>query len=104
MSIGKYSPSCPHASEPDYSAFRFNCYGKEPEPWSKEIADSGVEYNQETMFDNYDSEGFDSYGYSAFNAEGDYVGIGEGIDRHGYTEMEYLMGGGRLYDEKQRGY
>lgn len=87
MSQGKYSPVLPN-TDPD--AFTFNCYGKTPAPWSKEIAASGVEYDEKTMFGNYDSEGFDSYGYSCFDAAGNYLGIGSGIDRLGYTELEYL--------------
>ena len=42
------------------------------------------------MFTNYDDGGYDSYGYSAFDWEGNYVGIGGGVDRNGYTENEYL--------------
>lgn len=42
------------------------------------------------MFPHYDHEGFDSYGYSAFNSEGKYVGIGQGIDRNGFSENDYL--------------
>ena len=93
MSTGKYSPICPHAGEPGWDAYKFNCYGETPAEWSKEIAETGVEYDQKTMFDIYDDEGFDSYGYSAFDAHGTYLGIGSGIDRYGYTEMDYLTGG-----------
>ena len=41
--------------------------------------------------DGYDEEGFDSYGYSDFLADGTYVGYGQGIDRNGITEDEYLV-------------
>jgi hypothetical protein len=85
MSRGKYSPNLPRDKE-----FIYNCYGKVPAEWSKEIADSGVAYDEKTMFDNYDDEGYDRYGYSAFDCDGNYVGIGDGVDRNGYTEMEYL--------------
>lgn len=88
MSRGKFSPVCPHART-DYE-FKFNCYKEIPSPWTKEIAASGVQYDEKTMFPNYDSEGFDRYGYSAFDAEGNYLGIGSGIDRLGHTESEYL--------------
>ena len=107
MGVGKYSPLCPHADEPGWDAYKFNCYGEVPVEWNKEVADSGVVYDEKTMFDNYDDEGFDSYGYSAFDADGNYVGIGNGIDRYGYTEMEYLLdslNGGELHAERQCGY
>jgi len=39
---------------------------------------------------DYDSEGYDSYGYSGVDQDGNYVGCGNGIDRLGYTEMDYL--------------
>lgn len=81
---GKYSPVCPKNKE-----FIYNCYGKVPAPWSNEIAESGVGYDEKTMFGNYDDEGYDSYGYSAFDADGNYV-FGGGVDRNGYTEYEYL--------------
>lgn len=85
MGRGKYSPHCPKGKE-----FIYNCYGKVPAQWSKEIADCGVAYDERTMFGNYDNEGYDSYGYSAFDTDGNYVGIGNGVDRNGYIEYEYL--------------
>jgi hypothetical protein len=103
MSTGKYSPLCPNTHE-DYTFFKFNCYGEVPESWNQEVHDSGVEYNSVTMFDDYDDEGFDSYGYSAFDADGNFVGHGSGIDRYGYTEMDYLTdsaSGGNLYYDIQ---
>ena len=84
MSRGKYSPNLPYGKE-----FIYNCYGKVPAEWSMEIAE-GVVYDEKTMFDNYDDEGFDRYGYSAFDSDGNYVGIGSGVDRNGCTEMEYM--------------
>lgn len=48
-------------------------------------------YNVKTMYGCYDNEGFDSYGYSAFDKNGTYMGIGEGIDRNGLTEQDYLV-------------
>ena len=85
MSQGKYSPVL--VDKPCI----FNCYGKPPAPWSKEIADAGIIYDEKTMFDNYDDEGFDRYGYSCFDKDGNYVGIGNGVDRLGYTENDYLL-------------
>ena len=82
MSRGKYSPSLPKHTD-----FSFNCYGQPAVEWNK---DSTGEYDEKTMFGNYDHEGFDSYGYPCFDAEGNYVGIGDGVDRLGYTEMDYL--------------
>lgn len=107
MSTGKYSPLCPHAHESGWDAYRFNCYGETPAPWNKELADAGVEYDEKTMYDNYDDEGFDSYGYSSFDADGNYVGVGNGVDRYGYTEMDYLVdsgNGGDLHSNMQYGY
>jgi hypothetical protein len=88
MSRGKYSPSCPHAN--DNYDFKYNSLKMLPEPWTPEMAAAGMVYNEKTMFANYDDEGFDSYGYSAFDANGNYVGIGAGVDRLGCTESEYL--------------
>ena len=84
MSRGKYSPNLPAGK-----TFIFNCYGQVPAAWSKDIAESGVAYDEKTMFDNYDDEGFDSYGYSAFDRDGNYT-FGNGVDRNGYTEFDYL--------------
>lgn len=78
MSRGKYSPAWVKKD------CIYNCYGEIPEPWCEN-------YNEKTMFANYDDEGFDSYGYSCFDSEGNYVGIGNGIDRLGHTEYEYLI-------------
>jgi hypothetical protein len=88
MGVGKYSPILPHANT-GYG-FKFNCYGQEPAPWSLELKASGVEYDTKTMFGNYDSEGYDSYGYSCFDVDGEYIGIGDGVDRAGMTESDYL--------------
>lgn len=100
MGIGKYSPFCPNSNKPYSDTYRFNCYGEVPAEWNKEIAATGVIYDEKTMYPDYDDEGFDSYGYSAFDTNGNYVGHGSGIDRLGYTEMEYLIdsaNGGNLY-------
>ena len=87
MSRGKYSPSITSEMIAN-GEYTYNAYGETPEKWDPKT--STVPYNQITMFGNYDSEGFDSYGYSGFDLNGDYVGIGEGIDRFGYTELNYL--------------
>lgn len=78
MSFGKYSPRYKKME------IGFNCYGETPAPYDKE------NYDEKTMFADYDCEGFDPYGYSCFDLEGNYIGIGLGIDRLGYTEMEHL--------------
>lgn len=88
MSRGKYSPV--YKDWPQDYKFKYNCYGQEPARWDQEIYDSGVEYDTKTMFGNYDEEGYDSYGYSAFDSDGNFVGHGQGVDRDGYTEMDYL--------------
>lgn len=106
MSTGKYSPLCPHAHEDGYGAYVYNCYGETPVEWNQAVSDAGVEYNEKTMFDDYDSEGFDSYGYSAFDINGDYIGAGNGVDRYGYTEMDYLhdsINGGDLHNDVRYG-
>jgi hypothetical protein len=103
MSTGKYSPLCPHANTPGWDMFKYNCYGEVPAEWSQEVYEDGIEYDEKTMFGDYDDEGFDSYGYSAFDLDGNYVGIGNGIDRYGYTEMDYLTRGDLYYDVQQWG-
>jgi len=56
-------------------------------------------YDEQRHFGNYDDEGYDSYGYGAFDVDGVYLGIGAGVDRLGYTEMDYLtMGSDRFED------
>jgi hypothetical protein len=83
MSRGKYSPTMYRLNTKGVE-YIYNAKGELPAPWDRD------NYDEETMFDNYDSEGYDSYGYSAYDADGVYVGIGSGIDRNGYTEFEYL--------------
>ena len=89
MSKGKYSPTV-YRRDQSNEEFDKNCFGQTPAEWSQAVADSGVVYDEKTMFANYDSEGFDSYGYSAFASDGTYVGVGMGVDRSGYTENDYL--------------
>lgn len=88
MSRGKYSLACP--SRPMYYEYKYNCYGELPEPWTEEDIKAGREYNDKTMFDSYDENGYDRYGYSAFDLEGNFVGHGQGVDPEGWTEMDYL--------------
>lgn len=107
MSVGKFSPSISHIpglKEMDFEDFCFNAYGEEPAEWNLEMKNRGEVFDEKTMFMNYDKEGFDFYGYSAFNIDGDYVGTGKGIDRYGYTEYDYIddsIRGGTLYEDLQ---
>lgn len=87
MSQGKYSPNYPHPSS--FDGFEFNCFGNVPAKWDMDVA-KYTEYDQKTMFPGYDSEGFDSYGYSAFDVDGNYD-FGSGVDRNGMTEQDYLV-------------
>jgi hypothetical protein len=84
---GKYSPNIPQSlKKASISFFRFNAKGqiRVHEPYN-------VNYNQETMFGNYSKDGFDRYGYSAYDKDGKYVGSCEGVDRNGITETEYML-------------
>ena len=81
MSYGKYSPAG-HSKGP----FVYTADGKIPSEFRH-----GVDvFDERIHCDGYDSEGFDSYGYSAFDEDGKFVGIGQGVDRVGYTEDEYF--------------
>jgi len=82
MSLGKYSPWCYGNKSP--SEHIYNAYGEVPIEYDKQ------NYDHTTMYSGYDSDGFDSYGYSGFDIEGNATDIGQGIDRYGYTENEYL--------------
>jgi hypothetical protein len=85
MSQGKYSPRCPHARDDKYE-YKFNCRGEIPAPYD---ADKD-QFDVQVYFANYDDEGYDSYSYSCFDQDREYQGIGDGVDRLGYTEMDYL--------------
>ena len=88
MSRGKYSPALTREMiDAPYSSYVYNSLGEIATKWNK---DSGEAYDERKHFGNYDADGYDSYGYSGLDADGNYVGIGEGIDRWGYTEMDYL--------------
>lgn len=91
MSYGKYSPTLikkgPHI---------YNAYGKIPEDYDHTID----KFDEKIHLANYDEDGYDRYGYSAFHADGSYAGIGDGIDRDGYTENEYLREYTENYDDE----
>jgi hypothetical protein len=84
MSIAKYSPCIIVKSE-----YIYNAYGKPPVEWTLDMKNSGQTYDVKTMFADYDIDGYDRYGYSAFSNTGEYVGIGKGVDRNGMTEDDY---------------
>lgn len=87
MSKGKYSPSITIAmANRPYEVYCYNADKQIP----PEYVPGRDTYNERLHFADYDADGFDRYGYSALDADGNYVGIGEGIDRFGYTEMDYL--------------
>ena len=85
MGQGKYSPTIFYRHDLDTVEFVYNAKGVIPPEYT-----IGELYDEEIHFGNYDSEGFDSYGYSAYDENGQFVGIGQGVDRNGYTEYEYL--------------
>ena len=84
MSKGKYSPTL--NSSHGRGGYNYNAQGYVPEVYA-------LPYNQETMFPNYDCDGYDNYGYSAYDRDGEYVGF-DGVDRAGKTEMDYLTDDG----------
>ena len=85
---GKYSVRA-YKHWPENYEYKYNCYGEIPEEWNG--PESGKEYNEKTMWGGHDEEGFDMYGYSAFDLRGNFVGHGRGIDREGWTEEDYLF-------------
>ncbi len=91
MSKGKYSPSLTRddVNRP-YSDYIYNADKQIPPNWTLEMKEDGEEYDCRLYYGGYDENGYDSYGYSAFDVNGNYIGIGEGIDRWGYTEWDYL--------------
>lgn len=91
MSKGKYSPSLTRAHcDRGYEAYCYNADKQIPLEWNLEMRDAGMEFDARLYMASYDDEGYDRYGYSAFDADGNYVGECNGIDRWGYTEMDYL--------------
>lgn len=94
MSKGKYSPTVyAHKHQGDYAQYKYNAKGEMPVQFERD------RYNEETMFVNYNSEGFDSYGYSAYSRDGTFVGAGNGVDRNGYTENDYQNMSDEAFDE-----
>lgn len=91
MSKGKYSPALTRedCARP-YTEYKYNADKQIPPEWTLEMKESGLTYCDRTYGGWYDENGYDSYGYSAFLADGTYVGGGNGVDRWGYTEMDYL--------------
>lgn len=83
MSRGKYSLAYKHW--PDGYEYKYNSKGEIPEEW-----ESPPNYNEETMFGGCDEEGYDRYGYSSYDKDGNFVGVGNGVDRAGWSEMDYL--------------
>lgn len=83
MSRGKYSPNLP---KQNFDAFVYNADKKIPP-----VFDGSIPFDPRLHMGCYDSEGFDSYGYSGFDIDENYVGIGDGIDRNGITEYEYMV-------------
>lgn len=83
MSIGKYSPNLPHCND-GYEDYNYNSHGEQNH------CAEGAKWVDELHFCDYDQDGYDYYGYSAFNASGDFVGTGLGVDRNGITELEYI--------------
>jgi len=92
MSKGKYSPALTREDiDRPWEDYKYNAYGELPPEWTLEMKERGEVYDTKVHFGNYDENGYDRYGYCAFNRDGEYIGIGDGIDRWGYTEMDYLM-------------
>lgn len=88
MSRGKYSPS--RKEWPTGYKYEYNYLGEKVTwDWSNGKP-TDFEENHNLYFDDYDEEGYDSYGYSALDKDGKFVGHGTGVDRDGYTEMDYL--------------
>jgi hypothetical protein len=85
MSRAKYSPALTAKlinRGPD--AYIFNVNGDIAPDY-----DVNTPYDSLVHFGNYVSDGFDSYGYSAFSETGEFVGHGDGVDRNGYSESDY---------------
>jgi hypothetical protein len=92
MSRGKYSPATPRKNSDArmkldaVEQFDRNAYGEVPSPYQ-----AGVDqYDEKIHFGDYDEWGYDSYGYSAWLEDGTFVGLGQGVDRLGYTEDDYI--------------
>ena len=91
MSKGKYSPALTRKDcDRPYEDYKYNADKQIPPEWTLQMKDDGIEYDSRLYGGWYDENGYDSYGYSAFDSNGNYVGHGNGVDRWGYTEMDYL--------------
>jgi len=100
MSKGKYSPSLTSAdANRPYTAYCYNADRQIPPEWNLEIKERGNIYDERTHSGNYDENGYDSYGYSAFLKNGTFIGLGRGIDRWGYTEDDYLCMSDSEFDD-----
>lgn len=83
---GKYSPAMTREMlKRGPEAYVYNANGEVAPEY-----DRSQQYDERVHNGSYDINGFDSYGYSAFNEHGEYVGEGNGIDMVGYTEMDYM--------------
>lgn len=82
MAKNKFSPACKNQPR---SAYIYNAFGEVPV-----FRASGEIFNEKIHYGIYDVDGYDRYGYSAWNKDGTYAGDGRGIDRNGYTEDQYL--------------
>lgn len=82
MSRGKYSVLA-YVDKPK----GFNAKGQSPVEYVRTSTDPDHYVMSASHFDD---EGYDRYGYSCYDKDGNYVGDGEGVDRAGWTEMDYL--------------
>ena len=83
MSRGKYSLA--YEDKPD----GFNARGQTPVPFCPYQNKLSNEHYVLSC-SHFDEEGYDRYGYSCYDNEGNFVGDGNGVDRAGWTEMDYL--------------
>ena len=91
MSKGKYSPALTRKeADRPYTDYCYNADKQIPPEWTLEMRDSGMKFDERIYMAHYDENGYDSYGYSAFDADGNYVGHMDGVDRWGYSEWDYL--------------
>mgnify|MGYP003125919602 CR=1 FL=1 len=72
-----------------YTEKGFNSKGMKPEIYDPQKSKVNPEHYVLSS-DHFDSDGYDHYGYSCYDRQGKFVGDGEGIDRAGWTEMDYL--------------
>lgn len=65
----------------------YNSYGLKP-AIPKVYTDDG--YTEQTDWLVFDENGCDEYGYTAYSANGEYVGFGNGVDLVGMLKDDYL--------------